>query len=256
MQTTPEPVHIALWGPSAAGKTTLLVQIFRRRSELRGWEIHPTGSAAEFDDKAFEDAKRHNRFPSATSVGHVDRVEYTITDLESGRSARVSVEDRAGRDYEKLKPEARDRLLDAAGLLVLIDVAQEPAEVHRHLRRALLAMDSDRGNPGVKDDRPVAVCLTKIDSMIQSFEDLRRVTKDPSGFALNALDDSLVKELRSYCSQVEFFAISAVGVRSHYGVVEQVVFYDEGLEQRCDPGGSSINLMAPFRWLLERATAG
>ena len=45
----PDPIHLTLWGPSAAGKTVLLAQIYIETAGGDGeWEIFPTAESHEF----------------------------------------------------------------------------------------------------------------------------------------------------------------------------------------------------------------
>jgi hypothetical protein len=110
------------------------------------------------------------------------------------------------------------------------------------------------GRIGRKDERPIAVCLSKADTLIRTPADFRRAIEWPDDFVREHLDPGLVRPLERLCANYRLFPISAAGVRLRYGAIEPVVFLDENLEPRICPGGRPFNLMAPFTWLLQQLT--
>ncbi len=106
-----------------------------------------------------------------------------------------------------------------------------------------------------KDDRPIAVCVSKADVLIESPQDLRRAREDPDGFVREHDRMGLVRALDRFCSNYRLFPVSAAGVLLHRGVIEPMVFYDEKLVPRVRPGGELLNLMEPFTWLLDQVTS-
>src|SRR5262249_1710328 len=109
------------------------------------------------------------------------------------------------------------------------------------------------------DDRPVAVCLSKADLLIRTVDDLHWARTEPDEFVRRYehmdLKELLHKFRGNYPDNYRFFPISAAGFRVEYGVVESVVFYDENLHPRLAPGGTPLNVMSPFSWLLDQVVA-
>jgi hypothetical protein len=107
------------------------------------------------------------------------------------------------------------------------------------------------GRAGAPRDRPVAVCVSKADELIDSPAALRRAIADPDGFVRGLRQmSSLVRGVERRCNNMRLFPVSAAGLRLRFGVVERVVFYDEIFRPRLAPGGEAVNVMAPFTWLL------
>ena len=238
---------LALWGPSAAGKTALLAQLFDRPHQ--DWDIFPTKESLSFIERMQPIVQANNLFPPATTGDH-ERIVYLLRHKKSGATATLHVEDRAGREYEAMNEESQCRLSSADGLVLLFDPIRDRQKLANEIRITLqrLHVISQRGTE--KDPRPIAVCLSKADLAIRDSDDLRRVHEDPEGFVRERMASGLADWIGRYCSNFRLFPISAAGVRVRRGVVEPVVFYDELLRFRISRGGTPVNLVEPFLWVF------
>jgi hypothetical protein len=108
---------------------------------------------------------------------------------------------------------------------------------------------------GKPDERPLAVCLSKADLLMESPEDLRLALEEPDRFVRPRLSRQILAVLDQFHADYRLFPVSAVGVRLRWGVVEPAVFYDEALSPRIYPGAEPVHLVTPFAWLLDRAAA-
>jgi hypothetical protein len=246
------PIQLALWGASAAGKTALLAQLYlanlgKRASE---WDAYPAPRSGKF----FKDMRMwistSRKFPPASTLTP-EPVEYRFLHRPTGVEVPLRLEDRAGSESSELSEPMRQHLIAANGLVLLFDPTTQGDALHGQVLSALESLNRDRTG---KDPRPIAVCLSKADLLIETVEDLRRASEDPDGFVRRHEQMGLAALLDHYCSNYRFFPVSAAGVRVRYGVVESVVFYDNDLRPRIGPGGSPINVMAPFAWLLSEVT--
>ncbi|MEE8525311.1 MAG: hypothetical protein V3T72_15350 [Thermoanaerobaculia bacterium] len=249
------PVQLALWGPSAAGKTVLLAQLYlyMRRTRV-AWEIFPSDKSLDFIRQMRTQMHRQNFFPTATAVGTEERIVYHFRHRESGAKASLAVEDRAGVDFENLQPDAQERLRSAAGLVLLFDPTRNRTQLEIEVAQTLEDVHVSSGRDVGKDDRPIAACISKADVLISSAADLARARDDPDGFVRERVDSILVDVLERFCSNYRLFPVSAAGLRLRHGVVEPAVFYDENLTPRIGRSGRPFNLMAPFAWVLDRLT--
>lgn len=248
----PAPLQVALWGPSAAGKTMLLAQLYlQAHGHASDWEIYPTAESLAFSERMRDLVDSANIFPQATPVGHAERILFRFRNQRTGREAELAIEDRAGRESERLDEAARRRLAAADGLLLLFDLSREEAALRAEVRRTLDQVHVASGRSTERDPRPVAVCLSKADVLVRTPADLEQARIDPDGFARRHVPPDLVRDLERLCDKVQFFAVSSVGMRVGRGLVEPVVFYDEELRARVAGGGQGLNLMAPFAWLFE-----
>lgn len=248
-----EPVRVTLWGPSAAGKTVLLAQLYIEAETGGGdWDVFPTAESYEFVRQMRAAMAATNAFPGATAVGSVERIVYRFHHRRTGTEVVLAMEDRAGKDYEELEEESRQRLAEASGLVLLFDPSRSPAALEREVWETLESVHIASGRGTRKDERPIAVCLSKADLLLRGPDDLERAVTDPDGFARRHVDRSLRKALDRFCSRYRLFPLSSAGVRLRWGVVEPLVFYDESMSPRIAAGGGSpFNVMAPFAWVLE-----
>ena len=98
-----DPVHVTLWGPSAAGKTVLLAQLYIEAKDGDGdWGVFPTEESYEFIRQMRSSMAATNAFPDATAVGSVERIVYRFHHRLTGTEIVLEMEDRAGKDYEEL----------------------------------------------------------------------------------------------------------------------------------------------------------
>jgi GTPase SAR1 family protein len=248
-------LNLALWGPSAAGKTALLAQLFLLSAAGEGWEIFPTEASLPFIEQMQTRLQTENLFPKANTVGAVDELLYHFVNRSGGTRASLHVEDRAGQESEEMNAEWQRRLNAADGLVLLFDPMRERVklrdEVIRTLRRLYVA--SQRGaDQDPRDRRPVAVCLSKADLLIRRPEDSLRARREPDAFVRERMVPELAGWINQYCANYRLFPVSAAGIRMRRGVVEPVVFYDEGLQLRIGQGGEPFNLLEPFLWIFSQ----
>ena len=244
---------VALWGPSSSGKTAFLAQLYHQHST--DWGIYPTADSLRFLELVSPFIQA-NRFPPATvapaSDENVDRVAYRFRENKSGREVALVVEDRPGQESEELRDEAKKRFNEALGLILLFDPESEARALKNKIEWTLTRLNVAAGRGTTRDERPVAICLSKSDRLIQTPNDLQRATEKPREFVLEKITGEILLWLDRFCSNYELFPISSVGVRLRHGVVEPVVFYDESLMLRMGSDGSPINLLRPFAWLFDR----
>jgi hypothetical protein len=259
---TTKSVSLALWGPSAAGKTALLAELFLEGESDENWAVLPTGQSLEFIKTMRDRMRTNNLFPQATSFGYVEGIEYEFTHRRhQGSTALLHLEDRAGRESEEMlddttkgKVSLRQRLKSADGMVLVFDPLSDVAVLEARVAHTLEVLHVASGRVGRIDERPIAVCFSKADVLIKTPEDFYRARKWPDEFVREHMDSRLVRPLDRLCSNYRLFAVSAAGVRLCHGVVEPVVFIDENLEPRICPGGRPFNLMAPFSWVLNQLT--
>lgn len=247
------PVHLTLWGPSAAGKTVLLAQLYIEAEAGGDWDVFPTAESHAFIRQMRASMASTNAFPQATPVGAVERIAYRFHHRPTGTDVVLEMEDRAGRDYEELEEESQTRLAKSSGLVLLFDPSRSPADLEREVWDTLESIHISSGRGARKDPRPIAVCLSKADLLLDGPADLERALTDPDGFVRDRVDPSLLKALDRFCEHYRLFPVSSAGVRLGWGVIEPVVFYDEDLNPRLSTdGGQPINVMAPFAWVLKQ----
>jgi hypothetical protein len=254
-------VQLALWGPAASGKTALIAELFL--DDMGGdpnWEIFPTERSIAFVQAMRERIRTGNSFPKATSVGQVEGIEYHFKHRQSGATASLQLEDRAGQDsidVAENKEEGvsfKQRLGSADGVVLLFDALADGSQLESRVARTLELLYVASGRVGRRDERPIAVCISKADALVQTPADFRRAVQQPDDFVREQLDPGLLAMLGRYCDRYRLFPVSAAGVRLRYGAIEPVVFIDENLQPRICPGGRPFNLKAPFTWLLDELT--
>ncbi|HEX6161178.1 MAG TPA: hypothetical protein VF111_13480, partial [Thermoanaerobaculia bacterium] len=255
------PVQLALWGPTAAGKTALLAKLFLDAAGDEEWEVFPTQQSLQFIDIMRKRMRRDNLFPDATTAGgYVEGIEYLFRHRHSGVTSSLQLEDRAGKDSEQLPDAAADkislkqRLGTADGVVLLFDPVADEATLEGWVSYTLELLNVARGERAEKDPRPIAVCVSKADMLIESPSDFRRAVDDADAFVRDRVSPALIQPLDRYCANYRLFPVSAAGVRLRHGVVEPAVFIDDSFEPRICPGGMTFNVMAPFSWLLDQLT--
>ena len=245
-------VSVALWGPSLSGKTSFLSHLYLHQGSFRGdWNIFPTKEGEKFIDEVRERLAR-SEFPDATAAGMVRNVSYGFRNIRTGQEARLFVEDRAGKDSTDLDDEAKTRLNQANGLVVLFDPEVHLRDLEKQIESTLGKLHTARDGGLRQDTRPIAVCLSKADYLIKTPEDLVRALTSPREFVTENVPGDILAWLSNFCSNFELFAISSLGVRGGFGVVEPVLFYDERCKARIGAGGEPINLIEPFAWIFKR----
>lgn len=259
-ETTVRPVQLALWGPIAAGKSALLAKLFIDARDEQ-WDVFPTQQSLEFINGMRLRMSTTNQFPIATTPGHVLAIEYVFVHRRQGVTASLQMEDRAGLESEQLTDEGigqhvslRNRLSSADGIVLLFDPMSDQAILENRVLRTLELLHVASERTGRRDPRPMAVCVSKADRLIERPRDFTRALESPDEFVRERVSPVLVTALDRYCSNYRLFPLSAAGVRLRHGVIEPAVFIDENFNPRICPGGRSFNLMAPFSWLLNQLT--
>ncbi|HEX4960917.1 MAG TPA: hypothetical protein VF173_08770 [Thermoanaerobaculia bacterium] len=249
-------LNLALWGPSAAGKTALLAQLFLLPGAAEeGWEVFPTEASLPFIEQMQVRLQTENLFPKANVVKTVNKLLYHFVNRSAGTRAALQVEDRAGQESEEMNEEWQ-RLLNAAdGLVLLFDPVRDRVKLRDEVLRTLRRLHVAGRREGEKDSRPVAVCLSKADLLIRSPEDALRARREPDAFVRERMVPELAGWIDRFCANYRLFPVSAAGIRVRRGVVEPVVFYDEGLQLRIGQGGEPFNLLEPFLWIFSQLEA-
>jgi len=256
-------IPLAIWGPIASGKTLLMAQLHLETHAGPGeWDVYPAQQSALQFIHQMQECRLNNEFPPATAVGLEEQIAYEFVNRNTGARATLAVEDRGGKDYEHetLHQDARQRVNSAAGLVLLIDPSRDTRHVQSQLSHLLLQMHGDRradaaSADGLKDLRPIAVCVSKADGLIESPADYHRACADPDGFVRAKDRWGMAPLLDKFCANYRFFAVSAVGVALRHGVIEANTFYDENFNLRLKSQGKPFNLMAPFAWLIGQLAA-
>ncbi len=256
----PEPARLTLWGPSGSGKTVFLGQLYWQlsQSDDADWDIYPGERGLDYFEMLRERMYSANAFPPGTQAGTTLDIVCHLRHRRTQELVTLSLEDRAGEDYEGLHQEVLDRLLKAHGIILLLDPQRRDdrvfGEISHTFDRILVASGAASGRVAQKDPRPVAVCVTKADELIETPEDYRLAIAEPEAFAQQHVDRRLLGYLESRFARFALFPVSAAGVRMQHGAIEPVVFYDESLRPRIN-SGRPFNLLAPVDWLIRQAAA-
>jgi hypothetical protein len=248
-----DQISVALWGPTQAGKTFFLAQLYLHQGAFRGdWDIYPIDEGEKFIDEVRLRISA-SEFTDPTVGGDGGRkVAYGFHNRRTGLKARLFVEDRAGRESIELEESTKTRLNEANGLVVLFDPERHLRELEKQIETTLGRLHTARGGGFHKDSRPIAVCLSKADCLIKTPEDLILARTQPREFVRQNVPGDILAWLSNFCSNFELFPISSVGVRARYGLVEPLVFYDENYQPRIGAGGEPLNLMEPFAWIFSQ----
>jgi hypothetical protein len=243
---------VALWGTTQSGKTSFLAQLYLHPGSFRGnWDIFPTKESEQFIDEMREYLRR-SEFPDPTRATTVRNVTYGFKDKLTGQEALLFVEDRAGAESEQLDEAARNRLNQASGLVVLFDPQRHLRDLEQQIEKTLGRLHTARDGGFQKDPRPIAVCLSKADTLIKSPEDLVQARTRPREFVKEHVKGDILAWLGNFCSNFELFPVSSLGVRARFGVVEPIIFYDETCRPRIGPDSEPINLIEPFVWIFRK----
>jgi len=257
------PLQIALWGTASAGKTALLAQLYLGNPagdpdpQQDNWESFPAATSQKFFDDMRSLMRSDHLFPPATVSA--EPIEYLFRHRRTHVEVLLRLVDRGGRESQNLSEDMRRHLTEADGLLLLFDPTDPSArgaKLHDQIWQTLEHLRAEAsGEQSSTDDRPVAVCLSKADLLVRTVDDLHWARTDPDGFVRRYDHMSLERLLHKFRGNYRFFPISAAGLRVEYVVVESVVFYDESLHPRLAPGGTPLNVMSPFAWLLDQVVA-
>ena len=256
-----KPIEIAIWGPSAAGKTAFVAKLYLDSKDDQ-WDVFSTGKSLAFVQDMRERIRTDNLFPIATTIGHVEGIEYVFTHKQTRIRWSLQLEDRAGQDSQKLEAAAqRDekagvvslkrRLESADGLVLLFDSLANTAAIENSVSNTLEILNVASGQVGLKEERPIAVCFSKADVLIRTPKDLHRAIVHSDDFVRERVPPALLRPLDRLCSNYQLFPVSAAGIRMRWGIIEPAVFLDEALQPRISPDGEAFNLMTPFTWILK-----
>ena len=261
-----EATRIVVWGPSSAGKTMFIAQLYLLKElYMAEWSIRFLDTSKVFIDGMRDALKSRVVFPPATVASQIEVVEYHLTHLPTGREIHLLMEDRPGAQWERLDEEGRRRLAVADGLILLFDPHRELNQLLNEVARTLEQIQGARKQVGVGevprlDPRPYAICLTKADEMIRRPGDLALARERPDEFVRQRLMDrgydAVLRQVEYFCCSYRLYPVSSVGVRMRWGVVEPVVFYDERMNLRPGWPTGPLNLMEPFGYLLQKIAEG
>jgi hypothetical protein len=245
---------ITLWGPSSAGKTALLSYLYLRSNAVeRDWQVFPTDASIEQVLQQSRRILRENEFPLGTKKDSNEEreISYNFHNKSTGEVFLLETKDRAGIRAETMDTEILDSLNSSQGIVLFLDYGRGHRETE--VIDALTQMYVRRSAKSVeKDGRPLAVCLSKVDQLINRPEDLKRLFEKPEQFVRDHLSEELLRWIDQYHTQVKFFPVSSVGIRLSFGSIQKSVFFDERLMLRVTSRGTPINIVEPFIWIFEQ----
>jgi hypothetical protein len=246
--------NLALWGLPASGKTKLLSQLYLRQSQFQSeWRIFPANATTQkFVERERRKMVEEREFPMPTKEEAPEEIAYEFIHTTSDRRFHLFTVDLAGERSKRL--DQLEPFTAAAGMLMLLDagrVANQATDFKSTLETFFRAA-RDKGHD--RDERPVAVCLSKADFRIASQADLDRAEKDPEGFVAECIekeDADLLHWVRQYCPHHKLLPVSSVGVCVRYGHVRPALFYDQRMVLRLTNDGAPLHVHTAFEWLLK-----
>ncbi len=252
-------VRLTLWGPSAAGKTAMLAMLYleassQQSSQSDSWRVFPTEESMEFIQQKRHEMETMLRFPPPTQPGEGDRIDYRFCRSDGSQEASLCLEDRAGKEWEVLDDDGKRRIAEANGVAFLFDPTRGEKVLSEELCNTLEGGHVAGRRGAERDPRPIAVCLSKSDLLIETSDDLVWARDDPDDFVREHINPKLLLEIDRFCLNYRLFPVSAIGVNLCRGRVEPVFFYDDTLTPRLLGRGKPFNLMAPFTWLINEVT--
>jgi 5S rRNA maturation endonuclease (ribonuclease M5) len=250
-QNDQTPTRLTLWGPSGSGKTVFLGQLYWQvNSAIDGdWDIFPGEHGLEYLQVMRDQMYSRNVFPPPTQVGSTWQLVCHLVHRRTGRQITLTLEDRAGADFEAVHEDVLKLLLEADGIILLLDPDRQDDKVYKEVSDTFERMMTMPGRVARKERRPVAVCVTKADILIEAPADFRLALEEPARFAERHVNRRLLGYMRNRFEAFELFAASAAGVRMQHGAIEPVAFLDETLRPRIN-SGEPFNLLAPIDWLI------
>ena len=249
-------MQLAIWGPSSSGKTVLMAQLYLDLTQIAEgeWNIYATHEKTEGFIRSMRSRRLANHFPLPTADKHKDQVSYRFRHKTTGIEAGLVMEDRAGKSYENREADGQQSIKSAVGVVLLIDPSRESWKLQEELSDVLMDMNTDRAASASdpRDPRPIAVCVSKADELIETSADFHHARAQPEAFAKDYDYWDLVPLFDRFCTNYRLFPVSAVGIELRHGIVEANTFYDENLILRIKTKTKSFNLMEPFDWLIEQ----
>jgi hypothetical protein len=241
---------ITLWGPSSSGKTALLSYLYLRSQAVEtDWKIFPTKASLEEIDRQSSRIQRDNEFPIPTIENLEREISYLFKNSTTGETFVLETKDRAGARSVAMDAEILESLNASQGIVLFLDHGQPHREID--VVKALRWMYVHRGTEGEQDMRPLAVCLSKVDLLVNTPQDFMRLEDKPDHFVRDHLSKELLGWIDQFHAVVKFFPVSSVGLRLSFGSIQKSVFLDEKLVLRVTPRGNPINVIEPFSWIFE-----
>jgi hypothetical protein len=252
-------MNLVMWGPASSGKTMFLSQLFVQIRPGSQWAVRPASADVMGVVESHTTQLRiRSAFPPPTPIAG-QTLNFRLVHEPSGREAEIAIKDRAGVESETLDRASFELIREADGLLLMFDHTREPMQLLNEMQLTLMKLDTDRRQAaaiqiGHRDPRPIAVCLTKADLLLQGPGDLERARGAPDAFVRDHLEPKVVACVEEYCAHPRFFPVSSIGVRMRFGVIDPVQFLDESLRLRVAQDGEPLNLLEPFAWLFDEVT--
>lgn len=248
--------ELRIWGSASSGKTAYLARLLTKfKSGDADWAVRlPPGADRDWFELRVDNFQTENEFPEPTARGTSDQLVCRLVNEREDREATITIEDRPGGEFEAFEEATALALANADGLLLLLDPRRDPARQNAEVQRAFIRMQQQRNDP-VKDDRPLAVCISKCDELIHDMHDYQRAMRQPRTLLLEHIGGKIAEALEHYFSNYRVFALSAAGLRIVHGTVQPSVFYDETLKLRVNADARPVNLLDPLLWLLEELEA-
>lgn len=254
MPLTDSDLEVGLWGASGSGKTIFLGRMLGVQDV--NCEIH---AGADNDSQKFAsdmDACFHGKaaLPDATE-GEGLQVQYDLN--YQGQGAVLRVDDRRGEMYTSMHKKAVTQLVGSKALIFLVDVDAATPESRVSFFATLKKIRAELSLSATqRDNRPVAFCLSKVDTHIRDTTLLGMAQHDPDAYVERYCRAAtpLIRELKKYFGNVRMFPVSALGVKSRFGRVSSPVYIDnlgisrvEDLDQY-----EPLNVVEPIKWLLQQ----
>jgi hypothetical protein len=251
-----KPTRLTLWGPSGSGKTVFLGQLYWQiNSATDGdWEIYPGEHGLDYLQRMRDQMYSRNAFPPPTSLGDTWQLVCHLKHRRTGRQVTLTLEDRAGADFEAVHEDVLKLLTEADGIILLLDPDREDNKVFKEVSDTFDRILTLPDRVAQKEQRPVAVCVTKADTLIEAPADYRLALEEPARFAERHIDRRLLGYMNNRFERFGLFAASAAGVRMQHGAIEPVAFLDETLRPRINTG-EPFNLLAPIDWVIGKVQA-
>ncbi len=255
-QNDQAPTRLTLWGPSGSGKTVFLGQLYWQiNSATDGdWDIFPGEHGLDYLQVMRDQMYSRNVFPPPTQVGSTWKLVCHLVHRRNGRQVTLTLEDRAGADFETVHDDVLKLLLETDGIILLLDPDRQDDKVFKEVSDTFDRMLTMPGRVAQKERRPIAVCVTKADTLIEAPADYRLALDEPARFAERQIDRRLLGYMHNRFQTFGLFAASAAGVRMQHGAIEPVAFLDETLRPRVN-SGAPFNLLAPIDWVIGKVQA-
>jgi hypothetical protein len=248
--------ELRIWGSASSGKTAYLARLLTKfKSGDTDWSVRlPPGADRDWFELRIDNFQTQNEFPEPTARGTRDQLVCRLVNERAGREATITIEDRPGGEFEAFEEATALALANADGLLLLLDPRRDRARQNAEVQRAFIRMQQQRNDP-LKDERPLAVCISKCDELIHDMDDYQRAMRQPRTLLLEHIGGRIAEALEHYFSNYRVFALSAAGLRIVHGSIQPSVFYDETFKLRVNADARPLNLIDPLLWLLQELEA-